>query len=238
MDMAKASTAFERDGFVVLEGFFEPPVVGELDRITRAHYGLAPGWAHTDEFVGTAEVEVVPWFPQREGSTDFDRIEHDPRLVELTTALLGPGWRADYCMAMHSRAGSAGQAWHQDCPPEDPHRFNLNRLVYTHPIGGRRGGALVVVPGSHRMGPVPPGEPRAPLSGQLVVEVEAGSLILVHGHCWHRVLPVGSEVRISINYRALPAGVDGEPTDVCVYRNMRYRFSTSEIIEHRDGPSS
>ena len=52
-------------------------------------------------------------------------------------------------MAMFSKKGSQGQAWHQDCPPEDKSQFNLNRLVYTMDIDNSTGGQIPVVPCTH-----------------------------------------------------------------------------------------
>jgi len=71
------------------------------------------------------------------------------------------------------------------------------------------------------------------LPGQVTIAPRKGSLVLLHGHCWHRVLPVGSTSRVSTNYRATPAGTPGNVTDVCVYRNMRFQFSTQSVVEHR-----
>ena len=42
--------------------------------------------------------------------------------------------------------------------------------------------------------------------------------------------------RFSTNYRAMPAGTPDDITDVCVYRNMRYRFSTESVVEERVRP--
>ncbi len=39
--------------------------------------------------------------------------------------------------------------------------------------------------------------------------------------------------RFSSNFRSAPKGRPEDITDICVYRNMRYRFSTSEVIEER-----
>ena len=58
-------------------------------------------------------------------------------------------------------------------------------------------------------------------------------LLLLHGHCWHRVLRVHGGSRYSLNHRAGPAGVQAGVTDICVYRNMRYRFSTAEVLIDR-----
>ena len=47
-------------------------------------------------------------------------------------------------MVMFSKQGSKGQSWHQDCPPEDTSRFNLNRLVYSMDIDASIGGETLV----------------------------------------------------------------------------------------------
>jgi hypothetical protein len=65
-----------------------------------------------------------------------------------------------------------------------------------------------------------------------VLAPKKGDLVILHGHAWHRVLPAVQK-RTSVNFRAAPAGTTDGITDICVYRNMRYRFSTSEIVEER-----
>jgi hypothetical protein len=224
---------FQRDGFLVIEDFFAKGLMQQLDRAIRDHFGDDPQFLHTDEFLDKAQTDVIPWFPQNEGVKAFDVIDADARLQELTTAVLGDGWASQYCMVMFSRQGTSGQAWHQDCPPDDPNVFNLNRLVYTSSITDDIGGQVVVVPGSHKRGLVPAGDPLGEFEEQLVLRPKKGTLVLLHGHTWHRVLPITGPYRFSTNYRAAPTGTPDGITDVCVYRNMRYRFSTSSVIEER-----
>ncbi len=231
---ADLARRFWRDGYVVISNFFAAADMATLGRMCRDRLGETPAYLHDDDFLEAAEVEVVPWFPEREGVAEFSAVAANERLIALTKAVLGHDWLDDFCMVMFSRAGSAGQAWHQDCPPDNAATYNLNRLVYTDDIDPRIGGELVVVPGSHRRGHLPTGDPHGDLAGQVAVSPSAGTLALVHGHCWHRVRPVGAGERFSINYRAVPSGVPQGITDVCAYRNMRYRFSTAEILERYD----
>ncbi len=233
MAVTELCAAFERDGFVLLEDFFAGELMDNLDRLILEHYGDEPDFAHSDDFLERSRTDVIPWFPQEAGASAFDAIDADPRLDALTTAILGDDWARVACMVMYSKPGSAGQAWHQDCEPEDAAAYNLNRLVYSHDVSDATGGATVVVPGSHRAGLLPAGDPAAVLAGQQVLKPKKGSLLLLHGHAWHRVLPMGDTCRHSINYRAVPRGTAVNVTDVCVYRNMRYRFSTSEVLEER-----
>lgn len=233
MDLRQASADFWRDGYVVIDDAFDAAVMDHLDARIVGHFGGTPDYQHEPEFLSGAKTEVVPWFPQREGVTDFDVIDADPRLAELTAALLGKGWQTQYCMVMFSRQGSSGQAWHQDCPPDNPAVHNLNRLVYTRDIAPEVGGQVLLVPGSHRRGLLPAGDPQAAFEGEIPLLPRRGTLVLLHGHTWHRVLPVTGGFRFSVNFRAAPAGTPDDITDTCVYRNMRYRFSTAEIVEHR-----
>lgn len=135
----------------------------------------------------------------------------------------------DSTLAPHSK----GQAWHQDCAPENPAHFNLNRLVYTHDITAQMGGQTVVMPGTHKRGLIPAGDPLADMDQQVVLELKKGTLLLLHGHTWHRVLPINDTPRVSSNFRSAPKGTPENITDICVYRNMRYQFSTSQVIEER-----
>lgn len=224
---------FQRDGFLVVEDFFEPRQMDALDELVRRHLGADPEYLHDEEFLARSKADVIPWFPQNDGVAAFDAIGADSRLDQLTHAILGDGWRNLYCMVMFSKAGSEGQAWHQDCPPDDADTFNLNRLVYTSDISADTGGEVVVVPGSQQRGLLPAGDPTGEFEGQVVLRPQKGTLVLLHGHTWHRVLPVRDAPRISTNYRAAPKDAPDDVTDVCIYRNMRYRFSTAEVVEER-----
>ena len=226
---------FDRDGYIVLEGFFSDAQMAHIDRLILQRYGENPAFQHNDEFLSKSQTDVIPWFPQQEGVTDFDAIENDKNLRGLSEVLLGSNWYSQQCMVMLSKHGSLGQAWHQDCPPEDPERFNLNRLVYTHDITRGTGGQIAVVPGSHKKGLLPAGDPVGNFEGQVVLTPGKGTLILLHGHTWHCVRPIIKGVRVSTNYRAAPASTPAGITDICVYRNMRYQFSTSRVLEDRVG---
>lgn len=233
MDIENCLANFERDGFIVLEDFFDVHLMDDLDRRIRDHFGEDPEFSHNDEFLDKAQTEVIPWFPQNEGVTAFDAIDGDERLQELTEGILGAGWDSQYSMVMWSKQGTAGQAWHQDCPPDNPATFNLNRLVYTSDITDEIGGQTVVVPGSYKQGLLPTGDPHGEFDNQVVLRPRKGTLVLLHGHTFHRVLPIKGKFRFSTNYRAAPAGTPEGITDICVYRNMRYQFSTSQVVEDR-----
>jgi ectoine hydroxylase len=67
----------------------------------------------------------------------------------------------------------------------------------------------------------------------VILSPKKGTLMLLHGHTWHRVLPITGAFRHSTNYRACPRGTPADITDICVYRNLRYDFAASRVIEER-----
>jgi len=233
MDFKALAGQFWRDGFLLLEDRFPAARMRQLDDLIAGHFGADPAFAHTREFLDNAATEVIPWFPQADGVEDFDNLAADPALERLSGEILGEGWYSQYCMIMFSKPRTAGQAWHQDCPPEDPSRFNLNRLVYTRDITAETGGAIEVIKGSHRAGRLPAGSVDFDFSARVTLRPRRGALLLLHGHAWHSVCPIADAPRVSVNFRAAPARAPADITDVCVYRNMLYRFSTSSIVETR-----
>lgn len=233
MEFQQYADEFWENGYVVLENFFDDALMDHLNEVIIQHYGLNPDWEHNNEFIQKSATEVVPWFPIREGDSHFVPIEEDNRLNQLTQAILGNAWNSLYLMVMFSKKGTKGQAWHQDSPPEDQEKYNLNRLFYTHDITDEIGGQTLVMPGSHRDGVLPVGDPHGEIEGQVVLKPKKGTLVILHGHTWHSVLPIKGTYRVSANARAIPAGTPEDITDIAVYRNMRYRFSTNEVIEER-----
>ena len=231
--MNKLGELFWKKGYLVIDKFFDDDLMDYLNNSMINHFGHHPDWEHDQDFLKKTKTEVIPWFPFREGNTDFQSIEDNKGLNDLTDEILGTGWKQLYLMAMFSKKGTKGQAWHQDCPPENIKHFNLNRLFYTHDITDATGGKTVVMPGSHLMGELTVGDPHENLKNQVTITPKKGTLVFLHGHLWHRVERVKGSYRVSVNSRAIPKDTPEDITDIAVYRNLRYRFSTNEIIEER-----
>jgi len=224
---------FWQQGYLSIDNFFDQALMDQYHALILNQFGDDPDYHHNTEFLEKSNTDVIPWFPQLDGLNVFDIAEQDPRLKDLTSAILGSGWSSLYSMVMYSKKGSQGQAWHQDCPPEDKSQFNLNRLAYTMDIAQDVGGETLVVPRTHKGGVISVGDINEDLPDQVVLRPKKGTLILVHGHLWHRVMPVHGPYRVSTNYRCCPSNTPEDITDTCVYRNMRYQFSTNTVIEER-----
>lgn len=233
MNFKKLTEEFRENGFLIIENYFDPDLMDEYNQLILDHFGMEPEYLHDEDFLTRSAAEVIPWFPQRDGLAEFDSIEQHSELNHLTQNILGSGWRSLYCMVMFSKQGTKGQPWHQDCPPEQSSQFNMNRLVYTMDINENTGGQTVVVPGSHKRGLLPASDHDQSFDNEVVLSPKKGTLILLHGQIWHRVLPVTGTYRVSTNYRSVPLGTPDDVTDICVYRDMRYQFSENKVIENR-----
>ena len=141
-DMLTASVAtsadsrrrkFAEHGVVVVPGFLDREQVALLNREIDAHYGPLVRERFGIGAVSRAAIEmdcdVIVWDPLGEEVEPFEVLAADPRLATLTRELIGE-FSAPGSLVMWSVGGGKGQAWHQDCPPDDPSQFNLNRLFY------------------------------------------------------------------------------------------------------------
>ena len=233
MNINQLATSFHLNGYVYIENFFDRNLMDIYQNKILDHFALDSSYKHDNDFIKKSDTDVIPWFPQIDGEKAFDVIEQDERLINLTQAILGLGWKSLYCMVMYSSKSSNGQAWHQDCDPSNNNIFNVNRLIYTMDINKQSGGGVELIPGSHKKGIIPALSEGDSLKGGITLEPKKGSLLMLHGHLWHKVLPVNQAIRVSTNYRCIPNGVPDNITDTCVYRNMLYRFSDAKIIKER-----
>ena len=233
MNMNQLANSFHLNGYVYIENFFDRNLMDIYQNKILDHFVLDSSYKHDSDFIKKSDTDVIPWFPQNDGEKAFNIIEQDKRLKNLTEAILGPGWKSLYCMVMYSNKSSNGQAWHQDCDPSNSNIFNLNRLIYTMDINKISGGEVELIPCSHKKGIIPPISEGDDLDGSITIEPKKGSLLMLHGHLWHKVLPINQTIRASTNYRCIPNGVPDSITDICVYRNMLYQFSDERVLEER-----
>jgi ectoine hydroxylase len=217
-DVNNLAKQFWQQGYLHVSGFF----------------GMDPSFLHSEDFIKQSGAEVIPWFPEQDNETCFSELNADPRLIALTEQILGKGWYEQYCMVMFSKHDTAGQAWHQDCLCDTPEHFNLNRLMYTMDISeNTTGGQTTVVPASHLAGIIPSLSQHFDQSNAITLSPKKGDLLLLHGHCYHKVEKVTGQYRVSANYRAASTQTPKDITDIGVYRNMIYQFSTSTLIQAR-----
>lgn len=226
---------FDEYGVLVFEDYLEPAVLRELNDAISAHYNPIVRERFGVDAIGVAgvdfECEVISWDPITEGVQAFRRLGEQGELATITEALIGPGYSSPRGLVMWSVGGGKGQAWHQDCPPDQPAAYNVNRLFYMQNTA-QEDGAIVVVPGSHRMGRISRGGPQEPIAGEIVLTPSAGTMVFLHGHVYHRVTPnVSKKPRVSVNLRAYPAGVSADVNRIGIYRNGAYDFQAGVKVD-------
>ncbi len=213
---------FQRDGFVVLENFLAhadlDPVNAALDEHWRTATAAGEADAQKAAFAHI-KCEVLLWWDADRENPAVDALYRHPALAQATDEILGPGYDRLHTLIAYSLPGGTGQAWHQDCRAKDPAKFNVNRLVYTQHTT-REDGAVVVVPGSHKLD-LPVGGEQDDLPGQVIICPTAGTVVFLHGRCFHRVLPNRSaRRRVSVNFRVKSPGTSENILYRPVYRHM------------------
>jgi ectoine hydroxylase len=226
---------FERDGVLVFPDFLGYHQLETVNAELQTYYA-AQGVDLAALRAGVSnradnQCDVQAWAPVEAGNQTFTDLMVDPTLDVLTKAVLGDGYEGFKSLVMFSLGGGEGQAWHQDCPPDDSGAYNLNRLFYTEDVGADEG-AIVFVPGSHRAGRISPGEAQESLPGEVALTPKAGTLVFLHGHVYHRVTPNRThKPRVSVNFRAYPAGVSPDVNRIGIYRNHAFDFRTGEKVD-------
>lgn len=230
-DAPRIAAAFATNGVVVLPGQFSPAELAPI-RLAIETWSNSPA---ADPPVRTTEFERhqtngVGWLPVAEGRVEFAALRGHAHLTAVTTAAIGADASDNICLVMLSRSGQ-GQAWHQDTASVAPGQFLINRLIYPWDVDARAG-SVIVVPGSHRTGTIPPGDPHGHIPGEVALAPAAGTLVLLHSRCWHRVTRNESAgPRISVNFRCQPFGAETDLGRYGVYRTGTYDFARDAAAE-------
>ncbi len=224
----RIAACFAEHGVVVFPGMFSGGEMAAADA-ALAEWVASPASQAPPQRPETFQLhqtQVVSWDPINEGSRGFTELRDHPRLAAVTAAAIGIGTWGDGCMVMLSRPGHL-QAWHQDTSSDEPTQYFINRLLYPWDVDPHAG-ALVCVPGSHRAGTIPPGDPHGRIAGEVLLAPTAGTLVILHSHCFHRVTRNETTgLRLSVNFRVHPAGSAHDLGRYGVYRTGTYDFATN-----------
>ena len=217
---------FEQDGIVVLKDMLFGDQVTAADRVANrllTQLDERP-WAAGEEYCQRFDI----W------TKIFGNLESDPDILVLfenevmqtvTDKLSGVGSAIGSIGSWVTSRG-CGQAWHQDSWSSDPNLFILNRIVFTRNYTPEHG-QLLFVPGSHRYGDLPTGDPYEPLPNQVAFTPSANAAVFLHTRTYHCVTKNATdEPRIQFNRRVVPNGVPGNLTSRARFRNGTWDFST------------
>src|ERR1041384_8065915 len=130
---------------------------------------------------------------------------------------------------MQTRPGTA-QAWHQDTSCVDPAKFILNRVLYPW-VYPPEAGTIIVGPGSHLKGRIPPGPNHEPMRGELMLHPTPGTVVFLHSFTYHRVgINRWTAPRHTLNFRSRPASCPAYYDSIGFYRSSGYDFGRQEVV--------
>ncbi len=235
-----ALETFNREGVLIVENFFDPRELLEVNVALDAHWRQATGRGEDvamKEAFAHIKCQVLLWWEAQNDSEVIKSFMQHPQLRDLTLELLGPDYTHLHTLIAYSLPGGEGQSWHQDSRAKDNEKhFNVNRLIYTRDTSVEDG-AVVCVPGSHRMGEIPHGGEQDDLPGQRIIAPKAGTIVFLHGRCYHRVLPNRSgKLRVSVNFRVKSPGSSDMLIARPIYRHMdaQQRQTFNAHLAHDD----
>lgn len=172
----------EEHGYAVVTGLLDPSgcadLVDEVERIEREHeipFGK-------NDFEGFHTRRIFNLIAR---SPVFRDLVLNPRLSEITEAVLGDGFLLSGTTSMHLHPGETPQLLHADdgmISLPRPHPATLLTTLWSLSPFTEANGGTRVVPGSHRFESMPkPGQ----AIDSIGVAMPAGSAVVLHGSTWH-----------------------------------------------------
>jgi hypothetical protein len=220
---------FATDGIVIMPGFFPldqmRELAAELDAVVAADPDRPFGGG--EEYARQRATRVRVW--SGKDRPQVQRAMSDPRLAQITLAIVGPGYLLGG-EGIFSTPNGCGQAWHQDTRSRLPDHYELNRIVFPSDVSPEQG-ALVFVPGSHRGPDLPPGGHLDPLPGQRSALPGAGTVVLMHTRCFHAVETNRStKNRTQCNSRVRPATTPEGLGNTPLFRTGPWDFRAGKAV--------
>jgi hypothetical protein len=218
---------FWRDGIVILEQFYEPRIMTELALAFEQLVNSDPSrpFGGGPDYARLRETRVRVW-PGKDVPL-CEQVMTDSRLDVITKSICGDDMLR-LGISIFSTPRGCGQAWHQDSSGHRPEHFELNRIVFPSNVAAEQG-ELHFVPGSHTGPDLPPGGNYDPLPGERSVAPKAGTLVLMHTRCFHRVgINQTDKPRTQCNSRTRPAGAPDGLTGLPVFRTGKWNFVTGK----------
>ena len=178
-------------GYCLIEGVIP---AGEVAAVRDSVLAVVPDQRNPDAPANVGAVSGLINYTQA-----FAPFLTEPRLLGLCKALLGEQVRVSFTSTIVNYPGNERGKWHADWPfyqmnaghipaPYADALIHLTTIWMLTPFAAENG-ATLIVPGSHRESNNPTGdngvEMFAPLAGEVSVEGEAGSVMVMDSRMWH-----------------------------------------------------
>eukprot|EP01051_Picozoa_sp_SAG22_P008032 SAG22_NODE_591_length_8819_cov_3.667737_3_plen_289_part_00 len=236
---ASIAEEFARAGVVVLPNFFSAT---ELAPVRAAFAGLLADTpidastavsrgAHKGRYKALFETELVSLSAQLAGSQPareaVETLLASQRLHAATATVLGGNGYSRVGLLAFAYGKGMGHGWHQDSGSDEPGQFVLNRLVYFQGIEADQGHLHYVPCSQTRHLADDPGPNHGPIRGEAALLPAAGTLVLMHTRCYHRVgTNTLDQPRVMLNSRVAPPGAAKEVTRYPVFRSQTWDHTT------------
>lgn len=225
--MEELKRFYEENGYGVRRGLFAPD---EIERMIAHYMKLNAQGSHPGDFPGVARrtdsdrPDPLRKYPRLIQMHEYDRETQrwmsDPRLTETIAALIGQPPRLIQTMLYYKPPGSRGQSFHQD-----------NLYLRTEPIcaawvaldpADAQNGAMQMVPGTHRMGLLPPEPADTDLSftdsqsqlpqdrTRVVIDMGPGDALFFGGYTAHGSMPNTTSDRFRRAFICHYEGIDAK----------------------------
>lgn len=221
--------SWDQKGFILERGFFSPAAVEAMTARVRAIVTAMDGGENRTDLIAIPEPALAyepdpidrlsKLFRVMRSETVFREAATDPRILALMGELIGDDVDCFLSQFIFKHTGALGQPWHQD-----DYYFRLSPLPQIGvwiacTAATLENGPLWVVPGSHREDihdavPDLRADSRqsyveivdADTSGEEVVLMEPGDVLVFHSHLRHRSTDnLSADMRAAMVYHYAPA---------------------------------
>ena len=208
-DVSDLKTAYDRDGFVAVEGLLTPDEVEALRaEIVAVALGERGEIAGAEPRAGRSDAALVGdilaiHMPHKISPLALATMAH-PKIVSILQSLIGPSVKAMQTMVFVKRSGKPGQAWHQDEHYIATRDRSLCGAWIALDDAVIENGCMWMHAGSQAPGVLYPVRPHADdrfdgapeayghgyeREGGTPVELKAGGVAFFNGYVLHRSLP-------------------------------------------------
>jgi ectoine hydroxylase-related dioxygenase (phytanoyl-CoA dioxygenase family) len=226
---AEQKQRIEEDGVLFCKDFFDEGEVQrisvESDAVFRTDEYKCP---RIEAFIEEHQSEHVTYLNSHQKHSFLDHLctSPDSKLNRISQQLWPAG--ADFDQMFHQLSEpfkGQGISWHQDIDPESIPGQVFNFLFYPEGVTMQKG-AVTYVPGSHKKGLLPPGDPYGELPSMVQVCPSPRDLIIMNCCVYHHVpRNVSTTRRYCINIRFRDRGVALEKLSVGVYRTGKFDYN-------------
>ncbi|HEX4592875.1 MAG TPA: phytanoyl-CoA dioxygenase family protein [Bryobacteraceae bacterium] len=184
---ARERDQLDRDGYLIIEGYMGPQLLGELrERIGQLF--LAEGETAGSEF--KQEEQTLRLANLVDKGEVFERAIAFPEILDRIAHILGPEFKLS---SLNARSANPHSTWVQPLHADmgaipDEKGYWVANTVWVLDDFTEENGAIRMIPGSHRWRKLPQqalADPQARHPEEVLITGQAGTVVVMNAHMWH-----------------------------------------------------